>query len=291
MDFLNFVDIVVPLLLVSIAALISEFAGVMAVFLEGIINIGAFLTFALTLVLKNPIIATGLSIIICILLMLVAAAFTEKTKANPFLVGLSVNLFSSGIISLLSSMFYKTRGVLPFSTYIDINSKTGSDLLGFIEFAEKYSTYFGIFVILFIVTAMQGTKWGMRVRVTGEEPEVLTRYGSNPAKYRILSWLIPSAMGAVVGSIKVFKLASFVPNISSGIGWIGIAAVFLGRKRLSGVTLAAIVFSLANVLSIFLQGSIFNIPPTILLSLPYIISILLLTIIPSSFRQKKPKVK
>lgn len=291
MNFFSFIDIVVPLLLVSIAALISEFAGVMAVFLEGIINLGAFFTFALTLVFKNPIIATGISIIICILIMLITATFTEKTKANPFLVGLSINLFSQGIISLMSSVFYKTRGVLPFSTYIDSSTNTAAEFFHFLEFAEKYSTYFGIFVVLFIVTAMQGTKWGMRVRITGEEPEVITRYGSNPAKYRILSWLIPSAMAAVVGSIKVFKLASFVPNISSGIGWIGIAAVFLGRKRLSGVTLAAIVFSMANVLSIFLQDSAFNIPPTILLSLPYIISIILLTIIPSSFHHKKPKLK
>lgn len=289
MDIQDFLTTYLPLLLVSLGALISEYAGVMAIFLEGILNLGAFLTFALSIFTQNPLLGFLFACIICALFVFLAAIFTENTQSNPFLVGISVNLLSTGITTLLSSIFFKTRGVVAFSEIINFSETKINTFNWLLAIIHKYSNAFSIFVCLFIITAMLGTKWGMRVKITGSDPDVLVRFGINPAKYRILSWVIPAGLAAITGGLKTFRLSSYVPNMSSGLGWIAIALVFLGHKKLLGIILASFAFSLLEMLAIFLQGISNNIPPTLLLSVPYILSILLLTFTPKYFSFNKKK--
>ncbi len=84
-----------PSLLAAMGALVSEYAGVMAVFLEGVINLGAFFCFALTAVTGSAAAGAAGSLSVCTLIIFLVSVFTEKTKANPFLTGLAVNLLSS----------------------------------------------------------------------------------------------------------------------------------------------------------------------------------------------------
>ena len=64
---LNILVSSVPLLLASAGALISEYAGVLAVFIDGIINLSAFLTFLFAYY-------TGSTFVACLLSGLCAAA-------------------------------------------------------------------------------------------------------------------------------------------------------------------------------------------------------------------------
>ena len=81
-----------PLILITAGALVSEYAGVTAVFADGIINLTAFLFFAFAVFTKNLVLAAAAAVSVSVLLMHGAAVFTHKTTANPFLTGLSVNL-------------------------------------------------------------------------------------------------------------------------------------------------------------------------------------------------------
>ncbi|NLM00227.1 MAG: ABC transporter permease [Treponema sp.] len=271
-----------PLLLVSVGALISEYAGVMAVFLEGILNLSAFLTLCFGIIFHSSTVALLLSALVCALFIFIVAHFTERTGANPFLTGLAVNLFVTGLISILSSIFFNTRGVIAFTDFIETIPNE-------FFFVKNISTSFGFFTVIIVLIALTWTKWGMRIKITGSDSDVLIRFGINPGKYRILSWVIPATMASIAGSLKAFKLGSFVPNISSGMGWIAIACVFLGHKKIRGVIIASIIFSLSELLSIKLQGASFGmtIPPTIFLSVPYIIPIIMLALMPEKIFQKR----
>lgn len=270
-----------PLLLIVFAALVSQYAGVMAVFLEGILNLSAFLTLSFTIFFNNPIFGVLTSVLTCSLLIIFTAFFTEYTKANPFMTGLSINLFSDGLISVLSSLWFNTRGVITIDNFASLTS-----------FTRIYGTVFSYFIIVLMVFGFYQTKWGLRTKITGEEQLVLKRYGVSPKSYRIIAWFIATILTSLAGSSYTFRLASFVPNISSGKGWIAIAIVFLGRQRVSNVILATLFFTASEMFALWLQGfSFFNItiPPTILLSVPYIIVLVIFAITPNLHKKAKEK--
>ena len=68
----------VPLILASLGALFSEYAGILAVFMDGVINFSAFLTFALYAGTSNIFVSVILSILICVLMIFLFALITEK---------------------------------------------------------------------------------------------------------------------------------------------------------------------------------------------------------------------
>ena len=104
----------VPLLFATLGALISERAGVLAVFMDGAITLSGFIAIAVTIATGNPLSGFITSAILTTGLLMVLAWFTEHTRANPVLVGLSVNFLASGITSWLSSHLFGTRGVMPW---------------------------------------------------------------------------------------------------------------------------------------------------------------------------------
>ena len=260
----------VPLLLASSGALVSELAGVMAVFIDGIINLSAFLFYTLTDITSNPVLGAFSSCLICMSLLCLVSIFTEKTGANPFLAGLAVNLFSAGIVSLLSSLLYKTQGVLSASPLL--NTQTAS---------ASRSTLTPLVYVLILACAvlLQKTKTGRRLRITGSDPDVLFERGVSPSFYRTLSWIISGFFASLAGIFLVLKVSSFVPNISSGRGWIALAVVFLGRKKSAGIAAAVLVFAAAEFLSNTLQGS--TVPSGLLIALPYAAALLLFILVPS----------
>jgi simple sugar transport system permease protein len=135
-----------------------------------------------------------------------------------------------------------------------------------------------VFIILCAVL-LQKTKTGRRLRITGSDPDVLFERGISPSYYRTISWIISGFFASLAGIFLVLKVSSFVPNISSGRGWIALAVVFLGRKKSIGIILAVLVFAGAEFLSNNLQGS--SVPSGLLIALPYAAALLLFILIPS----------
>ena len=76
-----------PLFLITLGTLISEYAGVTAVFADGIINLTAFLFFAFSLFSGNLAAGAAAALSISVVLMYAFAVFAQRTQANPFLVG------------------------------------------------------------------------------------------------------------------------------------------------------------------------------------------------------------
>ncbi len=259
----------VPLLLASSGALVSELAGVMAVFIDGAINLSAFLFYTFTDICNSPFPGAFFSCLICMILLCLISLFTEKTGANPFLAGLAFNLFSNGVISLFSSVIYKTQGVLSSSQLL--NSSTA-------QTARTILTPSAYILILLFAFLLQKSKTGRRLRITGSDPDVLFERGVNPSFYRTISWILSGFSASLAGIFLVLQVSSFVPNISSGRGWIALAAVFLGRKKSTGIAAAVLVFAAAEYASNILQSS--SIPSGLLLALPYAAALVLFIVIP-----------
>lgn len=91
----------------------------------------------------------------------------------------------------------------------------------------------------------------------------------------MVAFLIAGAFCAFGGATLSLSLGAFVPNMTSGKGWIALVVIFLGQRRPLGLLLAAFVFGLADAFSNYAQGA-FNIPAEFILAIPYVFTLLVM---------------
>lgn len=261
-----------PLVIVSLGALYSEYAGRMVFFIDGLVTISAFICYAVTVKTLNFALGIVLCIFIPAVFVFLISFIVEKFKFNYFIASLSENIFLLSIATAFSALFFKTRGVLV------------SDVFAFDQRIFRLCAVLcGIFIISLSYFFLHKTKTGLYLRITGSDPQVLKNSNLNPAVYRILSWVLASLTASVTGILLLLRLSSFVPNISSGIGWTSLAIVFLGKKKDCNVILMALLFGVAQYFANNIQNiEMFkNIPSGILLAFPYLICLLMLIVVPS----------
>ena len=255
-----------PLILAATGALFSEYTGCLALFLDGVISLSGFLTFAFTTATGSVVSGIILSSITVTITLLLFALIVEKTKANRFIAAIALNLLAGALTSLFSSLIFKTRGVLVSSTF---------------SFAPQHVSIFAI-IITSILTAgaivyLKKTQSGIYFRITGSDSDLLTVRGVSPELFRILSWGIAALFASLAGSIMAMKVSSFVPNLASGKGWLALAAVFMGKRKLWKIALFILIFCGIDFAAVYIQNYIPVIPSSVVLSLPYIVSLVLAT--------------
>jgi simple sugar transport system permease protein len=258
-----------PLLLASFGGLVSEYAGRMALFLDGVINLSAFLCFAFTLLTDSLPAGILLAVFSSVLLIIAADSVARKLHADPFLTSLALNLFCSALATALSASFFGTQGIL-----------TAQKFSFPPEIVRKYSTAGALLLFGAGWAFLKWTKTGLYLRITGSDADVLEARGVSADFCRTLSWGIAAFYAACAGCILSLSLSSYVPNISSGRGWTALAAVFLGKKNAAAVGAAAILFSAAGYAASNIQNITHVIPSSVLISLPYFIALLLIFVLP-----------
>ncbi len=268
---LSILSQVFPLFLITLTALISEYAGRLALFIEGLLNLSAFLCYTFTVLLHNPFAGIILSMVLCTLLVFILERISNYLKANIFITALAFNIFFLALTSFLSSKIFNTRGVL-YSNVFSFSPQT-------IEIIE---ICISLILCAALILLLKTTSIGLKLKITGSNPEVLHSRGISVSFYKSLSWIIVALASSFCGSFLSFKLSSFVPMCSGGRGWLCLAAVFLGCKKTNKTFIAVLIFSVIQFLSTNIQNiAVFkNLPSGLLLSFPYIISLCLLFFFP-----------
>lgn len=267
MNLLSLLSYACPLILCSLGALFSEFAGCLALFLDGLVSFSAFLFYAFTVATGSPGLGAGLACLGAIGITLAFSAVVERGGANRFIAAIAMNLLFGALCSCLSSVFFGTRGVLAAETF---RFSVGA--------ARATAISSTAALIAFAVVFLKYSRHGLYIRIAGSDADVLKAKGVTPGHIRTLSWTLAALYGSAAGTLLAMRLSSFVPNISSGRGWMALAAVFLGKKKPLRIVAAVLVFCLADIFSANIQNYISGIPSSLLISLPYLVSLLLILI-------------
>lgn len=256
-----------PLILCSIGALFTEYAGCLALFLDGLVSFSAFLFYTFTVMTGSPVAGAVLACLGAVVITLAFSAVVERGGANRFIAAIAMNLFFGAMTSCLSWVIFGTRGVLT------------NELFKFSVGTARATAVIvtAVFVAMAIIFLKYGRR-GLYIRVTGSDADVLKAKGVNPGNLRTLSWGLASLYGTLAGILLALRLSSFVPNISSGRGWMALAAVFLGKKKPLRIVAAVLIFCLADLFAANIQNYLQGIPSSFLISLPYLVSLLLILI-------------
>jgi simple sugar transport system permease protein len=275
----NAIVAMTPLLFAGIGGLFTELSGTLNIALEGLILVGAFAAAAAAN--ASGSIAVGLLSggFFSALLAIAFGFVTIRLKANVFITGLATNIFASGIVALLSRQFFETRSVVAFAIPAIVRPLEPSlgriPLFGRLLFSHGWLTYISWLFVVLAWLLLFRTTIGTKLRATGANSEAVTVSGFSPDRYRLIAFAASGIACGFAGASLSLPLSAFVPNMSAGRGWIALVAIFLGRRSPVGISLACLVFALAESYSNYAQG-VFKIPSEFILAIPYIVTLIAL---------------
>ncbi|MDR0568140.1 MAG: ABC transporter permease [Spirochaetaceae bacterium] len=284
------VSIMTPLLFAATGGLFTELAGLLNIALEGMILAGAFAAIIGAHVTGSLWAGTFAGILAGLVLAGLLGFFTLRLRSNVFITGLAANLFASGLTVVLSHRFFGTRGVLALG---NIPRLPALHIPGLprLPVLSNHSGYVYVSWLLLVLAwvALYRTPFGFRLRACSRGADALVSLGLKPDSYRFCGFLLSGCACGIGGAYLALNLGVFVPNMSSGKGWIALVVIFLGGRHPAGLFVAAFMFGLAEAFSNYAQGS-FNIPADFILAIPYIFTLFVMagfSIFSSSFSTRK----
>lgn len=295
------IRIATPLALAAIGGTICERSGVVNIALEGIMLIGAFFGVVVTLALQGSHVAFIAQNAAWFGVLAAVAAGVAISAVHGFasihlrmdqvVSGTAINILALGLTGFLMEVFYGHPGATDavrnqLGPVFNFAANPGSSFLSQVWFwIDGVFLSFTPIVYLAIIAAVLGqwamyrTRWGLRLRALGEHPRAADTVGIRVIAGRYAAVLISGALGGLAGAnLSLEQVGSFSENMTSGRGFIALAANIFGRWTPVGSYLASLLFGFAESLEIHLQpfGSVIHVPTQFFLMLPYVLTVIVL---------------
>ena len=266
----------IPLILGALAGCMCERSGVINIAIEGQLLVGAFAAAVVSSVagvwlgLVTGSLAGGL-------VGAVLAVFAIKYFVDQIILGVVLNVLALGLTNYLYDRVLVTHTDLnAANTFSVVKIPVLGDIpiIGPIFFDSNVFLYLTYAAIILVQIGLFSTRWGLRVRAVGEHPTAADTVGIRVLGTRYSNVIMGGMLAGIGGAyLTVGSVGTFSPNMSSGLGYIGLAAMIFGRWTPLGATAAALLFGFTEAASNILASINVPIPTYILATAPYVATI------------------
>ena len=311
----------IPLMIVALAGIFAERSGVINLALEGIMIIGAFVgALFVRIMQENQVFTQEQGQLLMLLALVVSAIFGAifslllafsaiNLKADQTIGGTALNMLAPAIVLFLINLIAQQNAlgmatgdaagwfmIKPSTFGLERDHDFG--FIGNLLINKVYLTTYiclAIFIVLSII--LYKTKFGIRLRSCGENPQAADSLGINVYKMRYAGVTISGALAGIGG----FTYALTTANCAStgegaGYGFRALAVMIFGNWTPLNVALGGILFGLfkciaATYSSLDINGdgvymlAELGISPYVYRLLPYLITLIVL-----AFTSKKSRV-
>ncbi len=290
----NSVYLSAPILLCVLGGIFAYKANVLNISLEGLMLAGAFVSMLVTSLTQNIWLGCIAAVAVCLLLGLVFSFMSVTCKGNVIVVGLAINMLVPAVAGFILQLMNSANIALTWVNVNDfkINIPFIEDipLLGRILSGHPPITYLAFLSIIVMAILMYRTKFGVYVRVVGENEDAARSLGLKTNRYKYIAILIGAFCCALAGiDLSLERLAIFTNNMTAGRGFIAIAAIYCGRGAPVASAMYAIFFGVAQSLAVNL-GPFAGAAATLFDVIPYVIMAVVLTLV-SVVKRRKIKVR
>ncbi len=268
----------IPLVLGALAGCLCERSGVINIAIEGQLLFGAFAAAIVASAFGGLWAGLVAGSLAGGLVGALLAVFAITFLVNQIILGVVLNVLALGMTTYLYDRLmaqnpnYNTG--ITFGS-IKIPGLAHIPVIGPIFFDSNIFLYITYVVIIGVQVALFKTRWGLRVRAVGEHPTAADTVGISVlwTRYRnvILGGLVAGIGGAY---LTIGSVGSFNPDISSGFGYIALAALIFGRWTPLGSLAAALLFGFCLELALVLPTVNSALPPPIMNMAPYVATII-----------------
>ena len=266
----------VPLMIVALAGVFAERSGIINLALEGIMIFGAFIGVLFVRLMQNFDVFTnalragdwltlqGLEL----LAMLVAAALgavfslllsfaSINLMADQTIGGTALNLMAPALVLFLVRIL-ANQNTLQMQTgdaaswFMIKKSTFGVDksvdwgFLGETFFNKVYlATYLCLILFVVLSILLYKTRFGLRLRACGENPQAADSVGINVYKMRYAGTTISGALAGTGGFVYALSTATCTANGDvAGFGFLALAVMIFGNWKPLNIALASLLFGL-----------------------------------------------
>lgn len=271
-----------PLAFAAVGGIFSERSGVVNIGLEGMMLMGAFFGLWGADVTGSWVGGIFIAMIAGGVLALTHAVFSIHLRADQIVSGFAVNLLALGLTGYLFSSLYPggiPTGIsrvpnvkLDFLADIGVIGDFLVDVFGNLNLLVW--VMFGVVILGHIV--LFKTPIGLRIRSVGEHPRAADTVGISVYGVRYTAVVTSGVLAALGGAfLSIGLLANFAENMTSGRGFIALAAVIFGKWRPAWAFAATLLFGFGFALSIPLQREA-GVSENLINALPYVLTLIAL---------------
>ena len=256
----------VPLIFASLGGFFAERSGVIDISLEGKMLVGAFLgavvAHATGSAWLGALAAGGAGLLVGALYGLLAITW----RANQIVTGTAINMLAAGVPPFLLNVLYGTPGSSPA---LKVDER-------FSHF-PAWACWLAVVLIFLWINKARSGRW---LLFAGEHAQALATAGISVVKTRWMALLVGGFLTGLGGaSLSLYLSSSFSRNMTSGRGFMALAALILGKWRPIPAALACLLFGFADAAQNQLQNATFwngiQIPVQFIQVLPYVLTIVI----------------
>ena len=281
--YVTIISLATPLIFASMAALISNKAGVVNISIEGTMLVSALVGAIFSTLFNSAIMGILFACLAGVFLGYIFALSTIKLRTNEILVGIALNILAAGLVVFI--IYALTGNKSDYSSValkpISIPLLRDIPIIGEIFFDSlNLLVYIALFVVIGMTYFLKRTVLGVRIRSVGMNASAVDSLGVSSERVKIIALLIAGGLAGLGGAyMSIGFMSSFNTGMIAGRGFIGLAAEAIGAGIPYVTALFAVVFGLVNAFSLTAQTITgINIPYELLNTLPYFVTIIGLVI-------------
>ena len=266
----------VPLMIVALAGVFAERSGIINLALEGIMIFGAFIgvlfvrsmqsfeVFTNAVMQGNWLTLQGLELLAMLVAAILGAIFSLllsfasiNLKADQTIGGTALNLMAPALVLFLVRIL-ANQNTLQMETgdaasWFMIKKSTfgipKNQDIGFLGETFLHKVYLATYIciILFIILSiiLYKTKFGLRMRACGENPQAAASLGINVFKMRYAGTTISGALAGMGGFVYALTTANCTANGDvAGFGFLALAVMIFGNWKPGNIALSSLLFGL-----------------------------------------------
>ncbi|SFB35267.1 simple sugar transport system permease protein [Nocardioides alpinus] len=276
--FAGAVALAIPLIFGALGGVLGERAGVVNIAIDGQLLFGAFAAAIAASTTGSPWAGLVAAAVAGALVALVLGLFAITYLVDQVIVGVVLNVLVIGLTNFLFRQVLtpnaQTLNAPEGFNRLPIPILGEIPLVGPIFFRQTALVYVLYAVVALVAFGLYRTRWGLRVRAVGEHPKAADTVGIkvNLTRYRTI--LLAGAIAGMGGAYyTLVSVNQFNRELTSGAGYIALAAVIFGKWDPIRATLAALLFGFATNLGGVLSAIGSPVPTQFMLMLPYLVTI------------------
>jgi simple sugar transport system permease protein len=284
------ISLATPILLCALGGAVCSKSGNFNIAMEGFMLIGAFFGVVGAYYMNSVAMGLLFAMLASVLIALLYGLFLMKFRADEIILGFGFNMLAVALTGWLLEPVFGGAGsfynpATPSLEKIVIPFLEGIPVLRCLS-GHNMIVYLSWILVLVIHFMMYKTPLGFRLRALGENPRTLGVSGLHTDRYRYLSEIIVGVLCGLAGAfLSIGNLSMFTENMTSGRGYIAVAAVGFSNGYIPITALAGLIFGLTSSAAIQLQGIGF--PSQLVDMTPYVITIVIILI--SAFNRRKTR--
>jgi simple sugar transport system permease protein len=267
-----------PILYATLGEILTEKVGILNLGLEGIMLMGAYSGFVVSMTSGNPWLGFLAAFIAGCLMGLIHAFLCISLNGNQVVSGLALTMFGTGLSSLLGRSYIGVtiQGLQNYS----IPFVSDIPVVGQVIFSQDALVYLSFILVAVMYFFLNSTRPGLNLRAVGDNPRAADAMGLPVVKIRYLYTIIGAGIVAIGGAYMSVAYNKFWSEMmTAGRGWIAVAMVIFAIWNPIQAAVGAYLFGGIEALQLRLQAAGTTIPIAVRLAMPYVATLFVLIII------------